>query len=65
VALVETVDYMVAAGNASGLLTIFQIPKPVDPTLPRFTSGGAKPLDGREAEFFSIQVNPFNLIPFE
>jgi hypothetical protein len=45
---------MVAAANTAGQLSIFQIPKPLDPTLVRFTRTGGSLNDGREAEFFTI-----------
>ena len=53
--MVETVDFMVAAGNVEGQLTIFQIPRPVDPNIPRFVSVPSSLSDGKEAEYFTIQ----------
>ena len=55
VALVETVDFMVAAGNVEGQLTIFQIPRPVDPNMSRFVAVPSSLSDGKEAEYFTIQ----------
>jgi len=45
---------MVAAANSTGQLSIFQIPKPLDPTLVRFSGASGSLDDGRETEFFTI-----------
>ena len=52
-ALVETVDFMLAAGSNSGCVTIFQIPRPVSPEV--ISAGLAKEAEVRQTECFTIK----------
>ncbi len=56
-ALVETVDLMLAAGSEAGVVTVFQIPKPVDAALfPMGEAGRGEPPAKEESD--SAPVKP-------